>query len=40
MLSFPVPEELKNAMEESGLQDVQYYKLTFGIVAVHVGTVK
>ena len=40
MLSFPVPEELKRAMEEAGLQDVRYYKLTFGIVAVHVGTVK
>ena len=40
MLSFPVPEEFKKAMEESGLQDVRYYKLTFGIVAVHVGTVK
>ncbi len=40
MLSFPVPEELKKAMEETGLQNVRYYKLTFGIVAVHVGTVK
>ena len=40
MLSFPVPEEFKKAMEESDLQDVRYYKLTFGIVAVHVGTVK
>lgn len=40
MLNFPVPDELKRAMEEVGLQDVRYYKLTFGIVAVHVGTVK
>jgi demethylmenaquinone methyltransferase/2-methoxy-6-polyprenyl-1,4-benzoquinol methylase len=40
MLSFPVPEKLKSAMEEAGLQDVMYYKLTFGIVAVHVGTVQ
>ena len=40
MLSFPVPEKLKKAMEEEGLQDVRYHKLTFGIVAVHVGTVK
>jgi len=39
MLSFPVPEKLKSAMEEAGLQNVMYYKLTFGIVAVHVGTV-
>ncbi len=40
MLHFPVPEELKKTMEEVGLQDVSYHKLTFGIVAVHVGTVK
>lgn len=40
MLSFPLPEELKRAMEETGLADVRYYKLTMGIVAVHVGTVK
>ncbi len=40
MLSFPVPEKLKSIMEETGLQNVKYHKLTFGIVAVHVGTVK
>jgi demethylmenaquinone methyltransferase/2-methoxy-6-polyprenyl-1,4-benzoquinol methylase len=40
MLNFPVPEKLKKIMEETGLQDVKYHKLTFGIVAVHVGTVK
>ncbi len=40
MLDFPVPEKLKSAMEETGLQDVKYYKLTFGITYVHVGTVK
>jgi len=40
MLSFPLPEELKRTMEESGLVDVRYHKLTMGIVAVHVGTVK
>jgi demethylmenaquinone methyltransferase/2-methoxy-6-polyprenyl-1,4-benzoquinol methylase len=39
MLSFPVPDELKQAMEETGLQDVKYYKLTLGAVTVHVGTV-
>ena len=40
MLTFPVPEELKKAMEDTGLQDVNYYKLTLGAVTVHVGTVK
>lgn len=40
MLNFPAPEELKAIMEETGLLDVTYHKLTFGIVAVHVGTVK
>ena len=39
MLAFPVPDELKNVMEETGLTNVRYYKLTFGAVAVHVGTV-
>jgi demethylmenaquinone methyltransferase/2-methoxy-6-polyprenyl-1,4-benzoquinol methylase len=38
MLEFPGPEEFKKAIEETGLQDVKYYKLTFGITAVHVGT--
>ncbi len=37
MLEFPGPEEFKKAIEETGLQDVRYYKLTFGITAVHVG---
>jgi demethylmenaquinone methyltransferase/2-methoxy-6-polyprenyl-1,4-benzoquinol methylase len=40
MLHFPVPDALKKTMEEAGLQDVRYYKLSFGIVAVHVGTVQ
>ncbi len=40
MLHFPPPDEFKTAMEETGLQDVRYYKLNFGITAVHVGTVK
>lgn len=39
MLDFPSPETFKAAMEETGLQDVRYHKLTFGITAVHVGTV-
>ena len=38
MLDFPGPEEFKKTIEEAGLQDVKYYKLTFGITAVHVGT--
>jgi demethylmenaquinone methyltransferase/2-methoxy-6-polyprenyl-1,4-benzoquinol methylase len=40
MLGFPAPEEFKHAMEEAGLQDVTYDKLSFGITAVHVGTVQ
>jgi demethylmenaquinone methyltransferase/2-methoxy-6-polyprenyl-1,4-benzoquinol methylase len=39
MLAFPVPDELKNVMAETGLSDVRYYKLTLGAVAVHVGIV-
>jgi len=38
MLEFPGPEEFKKVIEETGLKDVRYYKLTFGIAAVHVGT--
>jgi demethylmenaquinone methyltransferase/2-methoxy-6-polyprenyl-1,4-benzoquinol methylase len=38
MLEFPGPEEFKKVIEETGLQDVTYYKLTFGITTVHVGT--
>jgi len=38
MLEFPGPEEFKKVIEAAGLQDVRYYKLTFGITAVHVGT--
>jgi demethylmenaquinone methyltransferase/2-methoxy-6-polyprenyl-1,4-benzoquinol methylase len=37
MLEFPGPEEFKRVIEETGLKDVRYYKLTFGIAAVHVG---
>ena len=39
MLAFPVPDELKKVMEETGLTDVRYYKLTLGAVAVHVGSI-
>ncbi|MBI4848769.1 MAG: bifunctional demethylmenaquinone methyltransferase/2-methoxy-6-polyprenyl-1,4-benzoquinol methylase UbiE [Nitrospirae bacterium] len=38
MLEFPGPDEFKKAIEETGLQDVRYYKLTLGVAAVHVGT--
>jgi demethylmenaquinone methyltransferase/2-methoxy-6-polyprenyl-1,4-benzoquinol methylase len=38
MLEFPASDEFKTAIEETGLKDVRYYKLTFGIAAVHVGT--
>ncbi len=40
MLEFPGPEEFKKIMESTGLQNVQYHKLSLGIVAVHIGTVK
>lgn len=40
MLNFPPPEEFKKAMEETGLQDVRYHKLTFGAAIAYVGTVK
>ncbi|MEW6714688.1 MAG: bifunctional demethylmenaquinone methyltransferase/2-methoxy-6-polyprenyl-1,4-benzoquinol methylase UbiE [Nitrospirota bacterium] len=38
MLAFPSPDEFKKTMEETGLKDVRYYKLTLGIAAVHTGT--
>jgi demethylmenaquinone methyltransferase/2-methoxy-6-polyprenyl-1,4-benzoquinol methylase len=38
MLEFPGPEEFKKVIVSAGLRDVRYYKLTFGITAVHVGT--
>ncbi|MHC4103765.1 MAG: bifunctional demethylmenaquinone methyltransferase/2-methoxy-6-polyprenyl-1,4-benzoquinol methylase UbiE [Planctomycetota bacterium] len=40
MLNFPPPEEFKKAMEETGLQDVRHYKLTFGAAIAYVGTIK
>ncbi len=38
VIDFPNAEELKQIMETTGLKDVTYYKLTFSIVTVHVGT--
>ena len=40
MLDFPGPEKFRKAMEETGLQDVKYFRLSMGITYVHVGTVK
>ncbi len=40
MLDFPPPERFKQAMEETGLLDVGYHKLTFGAAVVYVGTVR
>ena len=39
MLNFPPPEKFSRLMEEAGLKDVKYYKLTFGAAVVYVGTV-
>ncbi len=38
VLHFPPPGELKKIMEETGLREVKYYNLSFGITTVHVGT--
>jgi demethylmenaquinone methyltransferase/2-methoxy-6-polyprenyl-1,4-benzoquinol methylase len=40
LTSFPHAPELKAIMEEAGWSDVRFYRLTRGIVAVHVGTKK
>lgn len=37
VLQFPNCDELKTTMEQCGLSEVQYYRKTFGIVAIHVG---
>ncbi|MBI3585242.1 MAG: bifunctional demethylmenaquinone methyltransferase/2-methoxy-6-polyprenyl-1,4-benzoquinol methylase UbiE [Nitrospinae bacterium] len=37
VMEFPGQKEFKKNMEEEGLNDVKYFNLTFGIVAVHVG---
>lgn len=38
LTTFPDAPALKAIMEEAGWQDVRFYRLTGGIVAVHVGT--
>src|SRR5207253_612859 len=38
LTNFPDPLTLKTIMEEMGWRDVHFYRLTGGIVAVHVGT--
>ena len=38
-LAFLSPPRLAEAMREAGLRDVTYERCTFGVVAVHVGTV-
>ncbi len=37
VMQFPDCDALKQAMEECGLMDVQYFRKTLGIVAIHVG---
>jgi demethylmenaquinone methyltransferase/2-methoxy-6-polyprenyl-1,4-benzoquinol methylase len=37
VMQFPDCEQLKAIMEACGLEDVRFYRKTFGIVAIHVG---
>lgn len=37
VMQFPNCEQLKAIMEACGLEDVRFYRKTFGIVAIHVG---
>ena len=37
VMKFPDCDALKAVMEQCGLTDVQFYRKTFGIVAIHVG---
>lgn len=37
VIDFPHAEQFKKIMEDAGLNDVRYHKLTFSIVTVHVG---
>ncbi len=37
VMQFPNCDALKTVMAECGLTDVQFYRKTFGIVAIHVG---
>jgi len=38
IMEFPSAEELKAIMEKAGLERVRFHVLTWGVVAVHVGT--
>ena len=40
VMEFPDCEQLKAIMEECGLTDVQFYRKTLGIVAIHIGRKK
>ena len=40
VMQFPNCEQLKVIMEECGLTDVQFYRKTLGIVAIHIGRKK
>ena len=40
VMEFPDCEQLKAIMEECGLIDVQFYRKTLGIVAIHIGRKK
>ena len=40
VMQFPDCEQLKAIMEECGLIDVQFYRKTLGIVAIHIGRKK
>ncbi len=37
---FPDPDQLKSIFERAGLKNVRYFRLTGGVVCVHVGTVE
>ncbi len=38
IMEFSSPEELKGIMEKAGLERVQFRFLTWGVVAIHIGT--
>jgi demethylmenaquinone methyltransferase/2-methoxy-6-polyprenyl-1,4-benzoquinol methylase len=38
LTTFPNAEKLKTIMEEAGWSNVRFYRLTLGVVAIHVGT--
>lgn len=37
ILEFPSPEEVKEIMQQAGLQKVETYRLTLGAATVHAG---